>query len=300
MQSVRIICICLCLLAGGVWAGTYSGGDGSDAKPYQLSRAEDWQELIATSADWGSGQYFVLTGDIDFGGATITPVGNDGTNFTGVFDGNGHVLSHFVIDQSGSDYVGLFGYVGSGGQIRNLGVENADIQGKVYVGGLCGYNSSGTISQCYATGSVTGSFSGGLCGFNTYGTISACYATGAVTGNFSGGLCGFNTYGTIRACYASGAVTGSFSGGLCGRNYGTISECYATGSVTGSYGVGGLCGSNSGTIIASFWNIQTTGQSGSSGGKGLTTAQMKTMSIYQNAGWAMTGWVMQDGVDTPV
>ncbi|GAG04613.1 unnamed protein product, partial [marine sediment metagenome] len=43
-------------------------------------------------------------------------------------------------------------------------------------GGLCGANEESTISNCYATGSVTGGDElGGLCGVNWDGTISGCY-----------------------------------------------------------------------------------------------------------------------------
>jgi len=111
-----------------------------------------------------------------------------------------------------------------------------------YLGGLCGYN-EGMISNCYSEGWVTGgddSFRlGGLCGENHSSTISKCYASGTVTAGTSsyhlGGLCGYNSYSTIINCYATGWVTGDdYLGGLCGRNYkGTISNCYATGYVTG-------------------------------------------------------------------
>ena len=125
------------------------------------------------------------------------------------------------------------------------------------VGGLVGF-SFGTISACYATGTVTGSANnvGGLVGDNS-GTISACYATGTVTGsaNNVGGLVGANFGGTIRACYATGDASGSgFSiGGLVGRNTGTIRACYATGDATVTDFVGGLVGYNSGGTISACY-----------------------------------------------
>ncbi|MEN6386728.1 MAG: GLUG motif-containing protein [Phycisphaerales bacterium] len=140
-------------------------------------------------------------------------------------------------------------------------------------------------------------------GYNHHGTIAACYTAVSVSGSFwtIGGLVGINHSGTITACYATGSVTGErFIGGLVGDNFlGTITACYAIGSVSGTQDVGGLVASNWGTITSCFWDIQTTGQSGSGGGKDLTTAQMKTRSIYQNAGWANKGWVMTDGTDYP-
>jgi hypothetical protein len=64
------------------------------------------------------------------------------------------------------------------------------------------------------------------------GTITDCYATGKVTGDFhTGGLVGYNT-GTIDQLLRNWKVTGSNgTGGLVGRNNGTITNCYATGNV---------------------------------------------------------------------
>ncbi len=138
---------------------------------------------------------------------------------------------------------------------------------------------------------------GGLVGAND-GTLTSCYATGHVSGGLItgvGGLVGHNG-GTLTFCYATGHVTGTaqYAGGLVGSNAGTIMSCYATGQVTGRWRVGGLVGDNDGTVTACFWDMETTGQDGGSGGKGLTTEQMKTMHIFQNAGWSDYDWEMQD------
>ncbi len=210
-KSILAVVFCWGLsLSALTQAGTYSGGGGTEANPYQISAVNDWMELIGTSADWK--KHFILTADLDFGGVAITPVARDtnpsssgfqGTAFTGVFDGGGHVLRNFVINRPARDYVGLFGQVGSGGQVRNLGVEPLRVTGRLYVGGLCGYNKEGTITSCYATGAVNGYWNvGGLCGENySSGKITSCYATGAVSGTESvGGLCGVN-WSTISGSF---------------------------------------------------------------------------------------------------
>ncbi len=269
----------------------YSGdGDGSAESPYQISTIEDWQELMTTPNDWSSS--FILTADVNLTGLTFTqaPIAPDtdnvelnsfqGTQFTGVFDGNGHTISNLTIAASTKDYIGLFGYVGSGGQIRNLGVEDVNLTGRYVVGGLVGANEGISISNCYSTGTVSGVGGvGGLVGFNlgassriencyATGTVSgtgeyssvgglvgrndgmltSCYATGSVSGNhYVGGLVGYIYYGSLTECYATGSVsgTGDHAGGLVGYNdSGTLTSCYATGSVSGYYGAGGLVGIN--------------------------------------------------------
>jgi len=125
----------------------YGGGAGTEAEPFRISVVSDWQELMATPADWAS--HFVLTDNLDLDGVLLSPVGNDANNFTGVFDGNDCVISN------ADGYVGLFDYLGTAGEIKNLGVEDVSIFGSYPVGGLVGDN-HGTLSNCYSSGSRLG------------------------------------------------------------------------------------------------------------------------------------------------
>ncbi|NLH16583.1 MAG: hypothetical protein GX455_08390 [Phycisphaerae bacterium] len=284
----------------------FSGGTGTAQDPYRISTVGDWEELTLAPGDWG--KHFVVTNDIDFGGAVIRPVVTDaneisGTGFTGVFDGKGHAIRNAVIDLPTHTDVGLFGFVETSGQIRDLGIENIAVTGAENTGGLCGTN-AGIVTGCYSTGAVKGAeyYVGGLCGRNI-GTISQCYTTESVTvsfiwyfeGGYVGGLCGHNTGMIIGSC-AKGYVSGNYSvGGLCGWNdKGTIHECFAVGTVTGEgYGIGGLCGRNDqGNISGSFWDVETSGQTVSGGGEGKTTAEMKTLATFTEAGW---DFVYSDG-----
>ncbi|NLH15161.1 MAG: hypothetical protein GX455_01145 [Phycisphaerae bacterium] len=306
------------------WEFRYSGGNGTAEDPYKISTVTDWQELIATSADWDKS--FVLLNDIDFAGANLTPVAPDtdtgewnwfqGMPFSGTLEGNGYVFHNGVINLPEKDYVGLFGYVVSPGRISNFGIENFSVVGRNNTGGLCGANGQGStpggeIADCYVIASVEGGnaqdYLGGLCGTNR-GTISGCYSTGTVTvGERSyqiGGLCGWNDGGIIRSCYSIGTIIGGshsyYVGGLCGwTRDGMIQTSYASVVISGWYS-GGLCNVNENTpIMACFWNRDLAEFVKSDGGRALTTEQMKTLSIFQNAGWSGNGWVMADGQDFP-
>jgi len=146
-----------------------------------------------------------------------------------------------------------------------------DVVGVHFVGGLVGSNTSGSISNSYATGTVGGlNFVGGLVGANNGlsggGTINGSHAAGPVSGNLSvGGLVGLNSYATISDSYATGVVSGSGNdvGGLVGQHRGVISHSYATGNVTGSgNSVGGLVGYNDyATIRDSYATGQVSGGS---------------------------------------
>jgi hypothetical protein len=226
----KVVILTVLILANVSFAGTYSGGNGSQSQPYQIRNPGDWQELMTTSNDWS--RYFILTADVNLAGVTLTPVGNESTKFGGVFDGNHNIISNVVINQPSSNKVGLFGWVGNSGQIRNLGVENVNMTGSICVGGLVGYN-DGDVNNCYSMGLVSGSSDvGGLVGYNDY-SMSNCYSTGAVTGGdnswYLGGLVGYNDY-SMSNCYSTGSVSGGsgsdYVGGLVGYNDGTISNCY--------------------------------------------------------------------------
>jgi hypothetical protein len=261
-------------------AAAYGGGTGTALSPYQIWTPQQMNTIGANPADWN--KHFVLMDNIDMSIYTSMQyniIGNSTTKFTGSFEGNGKKISNFTIIASDCDYIGLFGYLSTGGQIKNVGVENINVIGRNYVGGIVGYNSYGIIKYSYATGSVCGTrYIGGLVGENPYsGVIESSYAACSVNATTynAGGLVGYNSGGTIIACYAIG-------------------------SVSAPIGIGGLVGANSSANIAvSFWDMDTSDQTGSSGGKGLTTKQMKTISIFQNAGWAEKGWVMVDGIDYP-
>ena len=204
----------------------------------------------------------------------FTPIGPWNSRFTGVFDGLGHTISDLTIDRSTSNEQGqgLFGAT-SLATLSNVGLLNVNITGKNWVGGLVGDNSSGSISNSYATGSLDGSGDnvGGLVGYNNGGTISNSYASVKVTGAgyFVGGLIGSNRSGSISNSYATGEVNGIDNvGGLVGDNSsGSISNSYATGLVNGSGdNVGGLAGQNcasvpgsSSTANASISNSYATG-----------------------------------------
>ena len=213
---------------------------------------------------------------------TWTPIGSEWENFTGTLDGQGHSVSGIYIN-SEADYQGLVGVLGSGGTLQNLGVKASYIKGGNDVGGVCGQNYA-TMTNCYNTGKVTGSyFVGGLCGYNNSGTVTNCYNTGSVagssrvgglcgrndgivsncynTGNVAGtervgGVCGYNYYATVTNCYNTGNVTGTgdYVGGVCGENYTTVTNCYNTGSVEGTNRVGGVCGYNYSATVTNCYN----------------------------------------------
>ena len=182
-----------------------------------------------------------------------TPItGSSNSTYSGIFDGQNHTISGLYFNQEDSYDVGLFGR--NNGKIANAGILDSYFYGTSKVGGVCGNNYTGTITNCYNTGSVSGLGNlGGVSGYNYTGSVTDCYNTGNVSGSsgFVGGVSGDNSKGTIINSYNAGSVSGKeFVGGVSGYNYtGSITDCYNIGSVSGSEGnVGGVNGWNKGTI----------------------------------------------------
>lgn len=269
-------------------AATYSGGSGTPGKPYKIATPADLITLGSTPGDYGKS--FILTADINMAEQGYNSDGSflraliapdivdenwdyDGVPFTGHFNGNGHVIYNLAIDtQLGSVpgmYLGLFGSLAAPAVVENLGLDDLAVtggDGSYCIGGLCGYNEGGTITNCYVVGTINGEDSsqylGSLCGYNSFGNISDCYVTGHVVANYVashlGGLCGQNSNGSIvntdAECDIYGGGMSSCLGGLCGSNYnGVITNCTVTGMVkseladNGASFLGGLCGISSGT-----------------------------------------------------
>lgn len=76
-----------------------------------------------------------------------TPAGTGSKPFTGTFDGKGHIISGLVKENS-TEPVGLFGVIGSGAEVSNVGVVNCIFSSTADAGGIAGIN-EGTITDSY-------------------------------------------------------------------------------------------------------------------------------------------------------
>jgi len=266
--TVFLLAVC----PGWALAGTYSGGTGEPDDPYRIGTAEDLNDIGNHPNDWD--KHFLVVADInlaDYTGRQFNIIGEYtkwpdylDEPFTGVFDGNGHIISGLTYVGAESESVGLCRYLGTEGQIRNVALEDVNIRaGTSGAGSLVGVN-SGTVSGCCATGSIRGEgflarSLGGLVGVNQengkiYDSYAACTCICTCVGTRTiGGLIGCNV-GTLIGCHASGPVDGFWEvGGLVGYNSGVISDCYASGTVTAGGKVGGLAGVNYKGEISDCW-----------------------------------------------
>ena len=191
---------------------------------------------------------------------TITSIGSSSNQFKGSFDGNG-----LTINYTSATGLGLFGYVGEGGHIKNVKVTGTLTGNGNYVGAIASRN-AGTIENCGVTarGSVTISTSekyyvGGIVGQNeSTGIVLNCTMNGSVSGQYRvGGIVGYN-FGEITDSNNSATVSGTnWVGGITGTNqgttvdgvvdYGTITNCDNSGKASGQNYIGGIVGTNTAT-----------------------------------------------------
>ncbi|MFO8109255.1 MAG: GLUG motif-containing protein, partial [Thermoplasmata archaeon] len=215
---------------------------GTPEDPYIVHNVDNLQKIIEDPDS-----HYALGNDIDAnetsswnGGDGFEPLGTETKRFTGGLDGKNYTITGLYINRSGMDYVGLFGYVDSGGQVKNVHVEDVNITGMNHVGGIVGYN-GGTVENSYATGNITGNdYVGGLMGSNCH-TVSNSSTDVEVSGNERvGGLIGVSI-GTVEFSFATGTITGNNDiGGLVGGNIeiGSITNCYSSSNTTGGGWIG--------------------------------------------------------------
>lgn len=295
-------------------------GEGNAGSPYEIATAAQLNNIRAPYLIYE----FIQTANIDLSayssGEGWMPIGTSGTPFAGNYNGNGYVITGLKINKPTVSGVGLFGEINSA-VLANIALEGINITGNDLVGGIAGrVDGSSTITNCYTTGSVSGSTqvgglvghlfssdiigsyskctvtgegsSGGLVGFSYTGTISNSYATGNVTsgGNETGGLIGnMEGGGEINQSFAKGKVTGvDNTGGLAGRiSESEIYNCYGTGEVISISGsaTGGLVGYLGNTNAASINNSYSTGKVTGSAFVGGLLGELDGASIVDQSVW---------------
>ncbi|MCL2845505.1 MAG: hypothetical protein FWE23_08685 [Chitinivibrionia bacterium] len=134
------------------------------ANQITIRTAGDLQELsrrVASSRNGFLGITFTLANNIHFsatqGSAWTTPIGNFRNGFRGVFNGENNVISGIIINTPSDvqNQSSLFGFLGQGGAIRNLGVVAVIREGSP-LRALVDVNVGGVIENSYVERINTG------------------------------------------------------------------------------------------------------------------------------------------------
>ena len=270
-------------------------------------------------------------GTFDGQGHTISGLyfNNTSTSYVGLFGyvNNPTIKNVGLVDSyiKGNQYVGgICGYINSGAIINNCYNEAtvyANYNGDSDAGGICGYlnNSSAIISNCHNAGYVSGYLRcvGGICGIQINGTITNCYNTGKVyayasnnTGNYSyvGGISGWmNNTASISNSYNTGEIEGIgyYAGGIIGyinNSSNKVTNCFNTGSVKASSNGGGIYGYRNYSSAVVTNNFVLDGTVSSSNANGFTFKSEEEFASGKvayclNKGNASTIWYQTIGED---
>lgn len=212
-------------------------GEGTEASPYKLSSASDFEKLNIAVSAYGQGHnddYFEVTDDIDFSASSFEGIGTGaGYSFGGKIDGKNHSIKNLTVDvlklindsvaNTSKLYAGLVGILGKTGEVKNINIDATSLfRGYGYLGSIAGY-SMGRIENChnYANVMASHAYVGGITGRS----INTTDALGNPTNN-----------AVVTNCYNAGNVSGGSTtvGGIVGQNYGLITYCQNDGTVAGT------------------------------------------------------------------
>ena len=286
--------ISVTLTPSAAWDGAereQPGGSGTQTDPYQIGSGAElaWLANAVNNVSGVTKLYVELTDDIDLGGQPWMPIGKEFYEFSGVFDGGGHVVEGLKVSNAAD--AGLFG-VAKGAAIKNL-VVRGSVTGTGNAAGILAKarNEACTIENCGNEAAVYGvDNAAGILARNNYynsGTaIVGCYNTGGITvtksGGYAGGIAGLGSGDVaVTDCYNVGKINGSYAGGIRGQSAVTsasaIKNCYNSGNVVGANETktGAIVPGTSNKLTNCYY-LNTGKDSNTSGATAMSDAAMRT------------------------
>ena len=152
LRNRLLVLFALFVFGQTAWA-QFSGGNGTEAEPYQISSETDWVTLcnnVNNNNSTYEGMFFKMMADISVAetiGSNGTPakmVGiSENVNFRGTFDGNGHTLTVNYTDNHDERACAPFRY------IRNATIKNLRVAGSITK--QYNKNASGLVGVAFGT-----------------------------------------------------------------------------------------------------------------------------------------------------
>lgn len=277
------------------WDGSTTVEPQKDGETYLISNS---YELAWFRDEVNKGNYTLnarLTENINLGGHPWTAISkltdtSAKTGYKGTFDGNGKTISGLnpVGELISGKYrgAGLFGYVYTGGTVKNVTVEGA-MKAEWNCGGVVAYLAGGRVENCVNRMNITPRsesiylyYVGGVVGYMTNYTDNSAVIIGCRNeGSIDGGTTGENVGGVVGGasnspgisnCANTGNISGKASiGGIAATASIPITACYNTGKITGaSSKIGGIVGYSS-SKVTNCYNTGAVAGAGKAGYKGV-------------------------------
>ncbi len=252
----------------------FDGGDGSADHPFLVSTLEQLQAV-----ERYNGYSFLQTEDIDGGLTTFNGLFSDGNPFTGTYDGNGHSIKNFFLQDDAKDALAMFVAVGEGGTVKNVALDNIYVTARKY-GAVLVYNNYGTVSGCTVencNANIQNNRGAILAYYNgADGLVTGCKVLNCTMSNsgfaenmlVAGVFLGFND-GKMLDCSAESITINTakevnsndiYIGGICASNKGNVMNCTVTDTDIQCVGpehfttlLGGVAAVNEGYISKSYY-----------------------------------------------
>lgn len=228
----------------------FSGaGKGTESEPYQIKTVSDFKEI---NDDLNA--HYILENNLDFRNSNVVIGNSRGEQFTGTLNGNNKTISGFTLnnlsDESGIGswrYFGLFQSVGYGGTIKNLTLNNVNInnngstpKSSIGIGAIAGFvDSSGRILNCKVSGVINLNFNEKTTRVSVGGIVGTTpIESGVISGSIN--ECNINV-SAENAHIDVGGITGTGGTKTFCKNFGNItaftnSDIAYAGGITGSSG----------------------------------------------------------------
>src|SRR5574344_208880 len=279
MLRFNRIFIVMLLSAAAVFAGSFAGGSGTVADPYQIATADQFKAFAALVNSGKTSVSGILTKDIalndtsnydDWGADNPdnvwSPIGSATSPYQGVFDGNNHYVDGLFIDTTltvslaggfADSSIGLFAQIGASGTVRNIKMRDAYVSISVVTdtagvtdlnemlfrtgvnGGIAVGKNSGIVKNITL---ISGKF---------HGVSGQFFRAGAIAGRNDGLL--YNCVNYAEVYIRRNGHVWVDVGGIVGNDAGDVGDCLNYGSSTATNSrrayVGGIVGkANSGPI----------------------------------------------------
>ena len=165
-----------------VWTGELKEPEAADADGvYHITSAAELVYVMQNSTPVSAyyNKPLALDINIDLNGRSVKGFNNFDL-FCNSFDGQGHTISNFTMENTTEYYTGLFGYVGYGGSVKNLTVKNATIVGQKMVGVIAGaVEEDCSVTNCHVedcTVVANVKKAGAVVGYTSKATVTDCSA----------------------------------------------------------------------------------------------------------------------------
>ena len=221
-------------------------GAGTEADPYLIKTAGDWNalaEFMSQTASGLEGEFVALTNDIDFDGTAFTPLAADGVTYlNGTLDGKGYTAKGIKYTPA-TTFAGAIGVVGTTGVVKNLTLSGEVTSTLASTGGFTG-KLYGTLDNCVNAISISSNKA-------TVGGFAATMYDNASVINCvnKANLSGVSSVGGIAGTFDSashvsliksgnegkimGNATSAYVGGLVGTAMPAVfTDCYNNGEIT--------------------------------------------------------------------